>query len=126
FWSAQAPRGFRVGALDGYSTLHTQWRSWKSGHMPYFEWADSALCLRFCGAHPDIVIPSDTLLRNLLRQAGVDSSDLLDETLIRTLNDRLLVYRDEESSVVFSEVRFERDSSALRIVDVSVDVVLTR
>lgn len=125
-WSAEAPRGFRTEGIGGYSALHTQWRNWRSEQYPYYELTDSALNLHFGGQRPDAAIPADELLGNLLRQAGIAPADAADEAAVRRNNDKLLVYRDKELAIVFSEVRFVRDSSAVRVADVEIDAVLTR
>ncbi len=125
-WSAETQRGFRVDGIGGYSALYTEWRSWNSGQYPYYELTDSTLNLHFAGLHPDIAVPAEELLGNLLRQAGLAPGSVPDEAAIREKNDELLVYRSKELAVVFSEVWFERSDSALRVDKVSVDVVLTR
>ncbi|MDE5624561.1 MAG: DUF4153 domain-containing protein [Alistipes sp.] len=125
-WSAEAPRGFGVETLGGYSTLYTCWRDWKSGDAPYYLLDDSALHIHFGAGHPDAVIPREQLLGHLLRQAGIPEGSVPDEAVIRKNNDKLLVYTTPELAVVFSEVRFERDGSVLRIEGADVDVVLTR
>lgn len=126
YWSVEAPRGFRVGEMGGYSTLYTHWNDRESSHEPYYRLSDSLLCIRFNGLRSDICVPADELLGNLLRQAGMPAGSVPDEAEIRKNNDKLLVYRSKELAIVFSEVRFVRDSSAMRIADVEVDAVLTR
>lgn len=126
YWSAEVPRGFRTDGIGGYPALYTQWRSWQSEQYPYYRLAADTLHIRFAGRRPDVAIPADELLGNLLRQAGIAPADAADEAAIREKNDDLLVYRSKELAIVFSEVKFIRDSSALRIADVEIDAVLTR
>lgn len=124
--SADMPRGFRVAGIEGCSALYTMWRCGNLKNQPYYELTVDTLNIYFAGQRPDVSIPKEELQNNLLWQAGLAPGSVPDEEMICELNDKLLVYRSKELTIVFSEVRFKRTDSALRIFDVEIDAVLTR
>ncbi len=126
YWYIEVPQGFCVGALDGYSTLYTRWGYRQSEHMPYFEWTDSALHLRFCGAHPDIEISKDELQETLLRQAGIDPESLPTKKMMEDAIDKLLVYRSSDAVIIFNRLDFSVLNSELHLSYLWIDAVLTR
>ncbi len=115
-------------AVSGYATLYPDWnRYWQERPADdyAYRFRNDTLRLHFDGRTPDWTIPGSRLLGEQLRRAGIGDA-VPDEKEVRNAADSLLVYRDDERTIIFSEMEFDRSDSTFRISNVTVDVVLTR
>lgn len=120
-----ADPGRIVRDFGRYRTLYPTLRYWHSSDGANYRFTDDSLFVHFGGTHPPFVIAASDLLGSQFRKAGI-GTDVTDRETLQQASDELLVFRDEEVLVVFSDMSFEVRDSALVLQDVSVELVMTR
>lgn len=120
-----ADPGRTVHDFSRYRTLYPMLRSWHSSDGANYRFTDDSLFVHFGGTHPPLVIASADLLRSQFRKAGIGTA-VTDRETLQQASDELLLFRDEEVLIVFSDMSFEVRDSALVLQDVSVELVMTR
>lgn len=124
YHTVYAGSGRRTRGTEGYNTLYTNLSSWMDDDAPTYRFSEDSLRISFAGDRSDYRIATPELQRALLRQAGIEAENL-DPRTLDAVADRLLNYTDGEVMIIFSDLRFQLDSSLL-LDNVSIEAVLTR
>lgn len=124
-FSVSCYEGFPLRDFDNYRVLYPMVRSWYSGDATNYDFSADSLRIHFAGARPAFAISASDLLERQLRQAGIDASNR-DQELFDQAAEELLIYRDDEVLILFSDMRLEERDSTLLLTDLTVDLVMTR
>lgn len=124
--SVYSGQGRRVEIAPGYRVLYMNisYNRYDQERIPYYRFDDDTLRVDFGAEHPAFVIPGPELLQRQLQRIG--KGGYPPAAVLEAYADELLIYSDDRLTILFSNMRIERQDSTLRLDDADIEAIMAR